>query len=244
MLYAAQDKVAAEVTESHARLQSATARVVQADRALRTAIITFNGNFEGLQQTMRFGDVLGLVYRPQEAVYALDLMNLAFNEYFSTVADYNRAQFELFHALGYPARELTIVRLTGRYLAGGHRAAGLSSYGGQWAATGHELRITSLATPISNVSRSRQNRPTDREYAGIAVGDVEECLGSTDSSPAGGNRYEVDDRAKEPGDEGTLALFAFVLAVSAVAVHPVAAQIRRSKFRPRKGPRRAERSIT
>jgi outer membrane protein TolC len=116
MLYRAQDKVAAEVTEARARLQSATARVSQADRALRTAIITFNGNFEGLKQTMRFGDVLRLVYRPQEAVYALDLMNLAFNEYFSTVADYNRTQFELFHALGYPARELTIVRSPGDIL--------------------------------------------------------------------------------------------------------------------------------
>ena len=31
---------------------------------------------------------------------------MAFNEYFTTVAEYNRAQFELFHALGYPAREV------------------------------------------------------------------------------------------------------------------------------------------
>ena len=68
--------VAADVTEAQARLQSAAARVVQADRALRTGIITFNGNFEGLQQTTRFGDVLVLVYRPQEAVYALQLLNV------------------------------------------------------------------------------------------------------------------------------------------------------------------------
>ena len=39
-----QDQVAADVTRAQARLQSATARVSQADRALRTAIITFNGN--------------------------------------------------------------------------------------------------------------------------------------------------------------------------------------------------------
>ena len=36
MLCRAQDQVAAEVTEARARLQSATARVTQADRALRT----------------------------------------------------------------------------------------------------------------------------------------------------------------------------------------------------------------
>ena len=43
--------VAADVNRAQARLQSAAARVVQADRALRTGIITFNGNFEGLEQT-------------------------------------------------------------------------------------------------------------------------------------------------------------------------------------------------
>ena len=96
--------MAADVTRAQARLQSAAARVGQADRALRTGIITFNGNYEGLQQTTRFGDVLVLVYRPQEAVYALQLLKTAFDEYFTTVAEYNRAQFELFHALGYPAR--------------------------------------------------------------------------------------------------------------------------------------------
>ena len=107
-LFRTQDMVAAEVTRARARLQSAALRVIQADRALRTAIITFNGNFQGLQQTTRFGDVLVLVNRPQEAVFALQLMKLAFDEYYTTVADYNRAEFELFHATGYPAQELTL----------------------------------------------------------------------------------------------------------------------------------------
>jgi outer membrane protein TolC len=102
-----QDMVAADVTRSHARVQSAAARVLQADRAMRTAIITFNGNFEGLRQTTRLADVLVLVNRPQEAVFALELLKVAFNRYFTTVAEYNRAQFELFHALGYPAHEVT-----------------------------------------------------------------------------------------------------------------------------------------
>ncbi len=108
-----QDRVAADVTRAQARLQSATARVSQADRALRTAIITFNGNFEGLRQTTRFGPVLVLVNRPQEVVFALQLLKLAFDDYFMTVADYNRAQFEVFHALGYPAREIAYFHPTG-----------------------------------------------------------------------------------------------------------------------------------
>ena len=112
-LFETQDMVAEDVTQAHARLQSAAARVVQADRALRTGIITFNGTFEGLKQTSRFGDVLVLISRPQEAVFALQLLKRAFDEYFTTVAEYNRSQFELFHALGYPARELADLRSPG-----------------------------------------------------------------------------------------------------------------------------------
>jgi outer membrane protein TolC len=109
----AQDMVAADVNRALARVQSAAARVVEADRALRTGIITFNGHLEGLEQTRRLGNVLVLTFRPQEAVYSLDLLSLAFNEYFTTVAEYNRAQFELFHALGYPAHEVTSRLLPG-----------------------------------------------------------------------------------------------------------------------------------
>jgi outer membrane protein TolC len=108
-----QDTVAAEVTRAQARLQSAAARVTQADRALRTAVVTFDGNFEGLRQTTRLGDVLVLVNRPQEVVFALQLLKVAFNEYFTTVADFNRAQFELFHALGYPANEIALLKPPG-----------------------------------------------------------------------------------------------------------------------------------
>jgi outer membrane protein TolC len=112
-LFEAQDMVAADVTRALARVQSAALRVVQADRALRTGIITLNGTFEGLQQTSRFGNVLVLITRPQEAVYALDLLRVAFEEYFNTVAEYNKAQFELFHALGYPAQEVALEHPTG-----------------------------------------------------------------------------------------------------------------------------------
>ena len=136
-----------------ARLQSAAVRVVQADRALRTGIITFNGNFEGLKQTSRFGDVLVLISRPQEAVYALQLLKRAFDEYFTTVAEYNRAQFELFHALGYPAREVAQLRPARRGPAGGHGAAALPAPGGQRAAPGH---------PMNSGSRSR--RPSRVPY--------------------------------------------------------------------------------
>jgi hypothetical protein len=108
-----QDRVAAEVTEVQAMLQSAAARVSQAERNLRASTIAFNGNLEGLGQTTRFGDVLVLVFRPQEVVYALSRLKTALDEYFTTVAEYNRAQFLMFHALGYPASEITLNRPPG-----------------------------------------------------------------------------------------------------------------------------------
>ncbi|MGO9467231.1 MAG: TolC family protein [Isosphaeraceae bacterium] len=115
-LFRTQDMVAADVTRSQARLQSAAARVTQADRALRTAIITFNGNFEGLHHTTRFGNMLVLVNRPQEVVFALQLLKLAVDEYFTTVADYNRAQFLVFRSLGYPANEIAVLRPPGQII--------------------------------------------------------------------------------------------------------------------------------
>jgi len=116
-LFRAQDMVAADVTRSQARLQSAAARVVQAERELRGALINYAGVIEGLGQTKRFGNVLQLVFRPQEAVFSLSLLNLAYDHYWVTVAEYNQAQFRLYHALGYPARELAYFRRTGPILA-------------------------------------------------------------------------------------------------------------------------------
>ena len=98
--------MAADVTRTHARVQSAAARVLQADRAFRTGIVAFNGHLEGLEQTRRLGNMLVLTFRPQEAVYSLDLLSRAFNEYFTTVAEYNRASSNYSTRLGYPAREI------------------------------------------------------------------------------------------------------------------------------------------
>ncbi|MHB1425955.1 MAG: TolC family protein [Gemmataceae bacterium] len=112
-LFALQDMVASEVTQAQANLQSAAARVVQAERSLRASLSTYHKNYEGLGQTKRFENVLEQVFRPQEVVYALKLLKFTFDEYYGTVADYNIAQFELFHALGYPARDIEFFRAPG-----------------------------------------------------------------------------------------------------------------------------------
>lgn len=108
-----QDAVAAEVTRSHAHLQSAAVRVTLAEHGLEKGLLTFRKNLQGLGQTSRFDNVLHLVYRPQEVVAALEHLQTAYDEYFGTVADYNRAQFELLHALGYPAAEIAYIRSPG-----------------------------------------------------------------------------------------------------------------------------------
>ncbi len=115
-LFRIQDKVAAEVTRAQADVQSAAARVVQAERELRAALINYNGNVEGLRQTRRFGNILEQVFRPQEVVFALQLLMTAYANYITTVADYNIAQFEMFHALGYPSRDIAFLRKPGEVL--------------------------------------------------------------------------------------------------------------------------------
>ncbi len=115
-LFKIQDSVAADVTRAQADLQSAAARVVQAEREVRGAIINYNGNVEGLKQTSRFGNMLKQIFRPQEVVFALGLLMAAYDNYIATVAQYNQAQFELFHALGYPARDISKLRPPGEII--------------------------------------------------------------------------------------------------------------------------------
>ena len=42
--------------------------------------------------------------RPQEVGAAIGALAQAYVDYYGAVADYNRAQFRLYHALGHPAQ--------------------------------------------------------------------------------------------------------------------------------------------
>ncbi len=111
-----QDRVAAEVAQALAQLKSAAARVGQAEEGLKQAQITYEGNIKGLSQTTRFGDILTLVNRPQEVVAALQMLARSYDNYYTSVNDYNRAQFRLYHALGFPAGILACERTPGQVL--------------------------------------------------------------------------------------------------------------------------------
>ncbi len=190
-LFEAQDMVAEEVNQAQARLQSAAVRVVQADRALRTGIITFNGTFEGLKQTSRFGDVLVLISRPQEAVYALQLLKMAFDEYFTTVAEYNRAQFELFHALGYPAREIARAPAPRRGPAGGHGAAAATCP--RWA-TGRPRPPDERRPSGSSGSRRSDDEVLDLGWTGPDASAFEHGMPGSDSRPSDGLGFVMKPR--------------------------------------------------
>jgi outer membrane protein TolC len=106
-LFRLQDRVAAEVAQAYAQAQAAASRLGKAENGLKDAVESANKNFQGLGQTKTAGGkVIVLVIRPQEVVAAIQALAQAYTDYFGAVADYNRAQFRLYRALGQPAQLL------------------------------------------------------------------------------------------------------------------------------------------
>ena len=105
-LFRIQDLVASEVVQAHAQVQAAAVRVARAEVEVKAALASYQGNLRGLSETVRAGELLQLVNRPQEVVAALQQLQQAYLNYYISVNDYNRAQFRLFRALGYPAQGL------------------------------------------------------------------------------------------------------------------------------------------
>lgn len=111
-----QDRVAAEVTEAHARVQASAQRIIRTETQVKEARISYDGNLKAIGETYRFGDRQRLVNRPLEVVVALQQLARAYDEYYGSVSDYNKAQFELYWALGYPAHILECERNDGEIL--------------------------------------------------------------------------------------------------------------------------------
>lgn len=112
-LFRVQDRVAAEVVQAHARVQAAVIALNRSEIEIKEARISFEGNLKGIRETYRFGDRLLPVNRPLEGVDALRQLERAYDRYFVSVGDYNRAQFELYRALGYPAGILACEKTSG-----------------------------------------------------------------------------------------------------------------------------------
>ncbi|MDB5310904.1 MAG: hypothetical protein JWO38_5106 [Gemmataceae bacterium] len=105
-LFRIQDLVASEVAQAHAQVEAAAVRVWRAEVGLKAAVASYEGNLKGLSETVRVGELLQLVNRPQEAVAALQQLQQAYINFYTSSNDYSRAQFRLFRALGYPAQGL------------------------------------------------------------------------------------------------------------------------------------------
>lgn len=102
-----QDRIAAEVARAHAQAESAARRAVDAEAGLHDATESVRRHFEGLSQTRRLGGgVILPIIRPQEAVASVQALAQAYADYYAATADYNRAQFGLYRALGQPAQAL------------------------------------------------------------------------------------------------------------------------------------------
>lgn len=99
-----QDRVAADVVQAHAQAKRAVNRLREAEAGLREAADTADKNVANMGQTRRAGEVLVLVFRPQEVVASVQALSQAYDDYYRAVADANRAQFRLYRALGHPAQ--------------------------------------------------------------------------------------------------------------------------------------------
>jgi outer membrane protein TolC len=105
-LFRIQDQVAEEVAQAHAQVRAAAVRVGRAEAEVKSGLASYRGNLRGLSETVRAGQLLVLVNRPQEVVAALQQLQQAYINYYTSANDYNRAQFRLYRALGYPAQKL------------------------------------------------------------------------------------------------------------------------------------------
>jgi outer membrane protein TolC len=87
------DRVAAEVAEAYARVNSRRDQIELARAGIVAAQQSYDRNLERTQEGA------GL---PIEALQSIQALDAARRQYIRTVADYNRAQFQLQRALGWP----------------------------------------------------------------------------------------------------------------------------------------------
>lgn len=105
--YRFRDIVTKEVTQAWVDVRSAERRALQAEQELQQAELSATRNVRDMHEVKRPGGNINLlVVRPLEVVAALQSLESAYVDYFGAIADFNRAQFELYRAMGSPAQYL------------------------------------------------------------------------------------------------------------------------------------------
>jgi outer membrane protein TolC len=99
-LFRTQDRIAAEVAQAFAQVEMTAKRLGAAERETKAAFTLTEENMAGFRQTRKVGEVPMLIVRAQEVIAAIQTLALAYNDYYGAVADYNRAQFRLYRAIG------------------------------------------------------------------------------------------------------------------------------------------------
>jgi outer membrane protein TolC len=97
-----EQQVAADIVQARVQVETAAARIRDAEDELRNAQRSLAENLTGLKNTRQVGDLPMLISRPQEVVAAVQALALAYSDYYVAIADYNRAQFRLYRAIGNP----------------------------------------------------------------------------------------------------------------------------------------------
>jgi outer membrane protein TolC len=107
-LFRVQDRVAAEVVQAYSLAQTAEGRIRETEAELKDAQTLVRESLAALEQTQRLGKggPIQLVTRPLEVVTAIQMLQQAYADFYLSNADYNRAQFQLYRALGQPAQFL------------------------------------------------------------------------------------------------------------------------------------------
>ena len=109
-LFHIQDQVAAEIARAHSQIASATIRVGAAERGVQEARLAYEGSLAELGKIDREDNLPVVVRHAFDVIDALQALSSAHDRYFQSVNDYNRAQFQLYRAVGYPAAVLACER--------------------------------------------------------------------------------------------------------------------------------------
>jgi outer membrane protein TolC len=112
-LFRIQDLVAAEIARAHTQLASAAVRLAVDERGVQEARAAYEGSVQNLGKIEPLGQAQVVVRRAFEVIDALRALSTHYDLYFTSVGDYNRAQFRLYRALGYPAGLLACERPPG-----------------------------------------------------------------------------------------------------------------------------------